>query len=347
MRPIITFLLLSCSLASGQERSELRLVPPRPVEGHTITLQYRPARAFAPAQGESVVVEILSAGASTRVYDLTLKRSSRSFTGTWMIPSGAEALLFRVAVGERVDDRDGEGWAAPISDADGALVPRAKSWLTRAGAPGGLHGFRARVDGAAPDVVPTRDDEQTSAELDWRVAVAHRDVKDRWDALAEYLEAYPGSTDEAKVQVLIRSAIAAQEWDAADELIHRQPRKEPLWLIALSEGLMNANVTLDRASVLAKESLNAARNWDPAHKPALLSLREFRKQRASEVPLALRTYARSLVKLGYLALAEKVYHEAFELLGGHDSDLKNEYVAVLRTLRKEARVAEIERMSIR
>lgn len=346
MRPIL-LLLLSCSIASGQVRSELRFSPARPVEGHTLTLQYRPSRSFLPALQESVVVEILAVGAAPRVVDVTLRRRSGVFTGSWTPPMGAEALVLRVAVGDRVDDRNGEGWAAPVVATNGEPAPRSRTWLAQAGAPGGLLGFRARNDSARSMERSDHADAMTSEELDWRAAISHRDPDERWSALAEYLEEYPGTTDESKVHVMVRSAIAAGAWDAADELIHRQTRKEPMWLIALAEGLMNANVTLDRASVLAKESVNASRNWDPARKPALLSLREFRNQRASEVPLALRTYARSLAKLGYPALAEKVYHEAFELLEGRDVDVRNEYVAVLRTLGKKTKAAEVEKMFTR
>lgn len=346
VRPIL-ILLLSSVVVSAQERSELRLIPPLPVERGSITLQYRPDRSFVPAPGESVVVEVLSCGPSPRVHDVTLRRRSAQFSASWTIPSGAEALVLRVAVGDRVDDRNGEGWAAPILATTGEPHPRSGGWLAQAGAPNGLFGFRARIEAGLTTEPAVEANALTSEELEWSAAVAQRHPDERWIALAAYLAKHPGTVDEAKVQVLVRSAIAAKAWDAADEIIHRQPRKEPLWLIALAEGMMNANLALDRASVLAKESVNASRNWDPAQKPALMSLREYRNQRASEVPLALRTYARSLVKMGYPALAEKVYQEAFELLEGRDADVRNEYLSVLQTLGKEAKIAEIEQMFTR
>jgi hypothetical protein len=346
VRPVIILLALSCSLASGQGSSELRLAPPRPVEGRALSLQYRPAKEFSIARVESVVVEILAAGSSSRVYDVTLRPSGRLFTGTWTVPPGTSALFMRVAVADRVDDRGATGWGWAVLRPDGSAMPGAEGWLIRAAAPGGLFGFRARLDAPSSNASPS-EDIATPEEQEWRLAVAHRDASERWRALARYLEKHPGTTEESKVQVLVRSAIAAGAWDAADELIHRQPRKEPMWLIALAEGLMQANVTIDRASVLAKESVNAARNWDPARKPPLLSLREFRDQRASEVPLALHTYARSLVKLGYPAIAEKVYSELNELLGGNDSDVRNEYAAVRRSLGKDPHPPEPERSSHR
>ncbi|MCU0453356.1 MAG: hypothetical protein MUE68_06830 [Bacteroidetes bacterium] len=343
MRQAFILLLISFALASGQDRSDLRIAPSHPVRGDSLTFLYRPASEFAPARGESVVVEILAAGATPRVYDVTLARSAGAYEASWTSPSDAEALVVRVAVGERIDDRRGEGWAVALRATNGDAIPGAHAWLSRAGSPGGLHGFRASIMGSTPLFDLSADRGEIPGNSEWQAAVAERDPHVRWSELSSYLERHLFPADEASVQVLVRSAIAAKEWDAADELIHRQARKEPLWLISLAEGMMNANVMLDRASVLAKESVNAARNWDPARKPALLSLREFRNQRASEVPLALRTYARSLVKLGYPALAEKVYAEAFELLDGRDPDVRSEYVAVLRSLEKQSKAEEIER----
>ena len=193
--------------------------------------------------------------------------------------------------------------------------------------------FLAAIAGAQDD----------RAERAWTEAMRHRDPQDRWRALQEFRKIAPEPPDEPTAQVLIRSAIAAHAWDDADELIHRMPRKEPMWLMALAEGLMASHTTLDRASVLAKEAVNAARNYDVAHRPAALTAAEFEAQRAFELPLALRIYGRTLVRLGYPALAEKVYAEAFELLGGKDPDTNDAYVAVLKQLGHTEKAKETEK----
>lgn len=343
LRAIIPLILASSLPASAQ--STLTVSPASPVAGHTLAIRYSPAPSFRPAPGESVVVEILAEGRSSRVHDLTLRRTGTRFDATWSVPPEAALLLLRVAVGERVDDRNGNGWSALVHRSSGTPVPEASTAWNLARRLGGLHGFRLPVDTNVQDVRPDPmtaipDDDRARA---WTMAMDIRDVQDRWVALTEFLRAYPELPDEPSAEVLVRSALAAKDWDAADELIHRMPRKEPMWLIALAEGLLAARTTIDRASVVAKESVNAARNWDPALKPPLLSMREYRRQRAFELPLALRTYGRTLVHLGYPAVAEKVYAEAFELLEARDHDVNAAYATVLKELGRTEKLRQVEK----
>ncbi len=332
MRQTLLTLALFSSVVTAQDRSDLRIMPSQPVDGQTITLQYRPTASFRPDRGDSVVAEVLAAGPSPRVYDVTLRPNAGAFRGAWTIPTGTIALCFRVAVGERVDDREHDCWTSPIYGSNGEPVSGAIDALAATGTAAGLYGYRSSVGEPTAPIMAPAPPVETPRSATWRDAMSLRDPAERWQALSAYLQQYPDMPDESTAQVLIRSAVAARAWDEADELIHRMPRKEPMWLIALAEGLLASHTTIDRASVLAKESVNAARNWNPALKPPLLSMREYRNQRAFELPLALRVYGQSLVRLGFPAIAEKVYAEAFDLLGARDADVNAAYVAVLKDL---------------
>ena len=169
----------------------------------------------------------------------------------------------------------------------------------------------------------------------WREASDLPNPENRLDRIERILRDFSITPDDDMLQLLVHTAIAAQLWDKADEFIHRMPRKEPMFLNSLVTKLIAANSTIDRASVLAKEAVNAARNYDPARKPALLSLREYRRQRAAELPIALGTYGDALRALGYLTLAEKVYGEAVELTHGKDPDLNRRLQEVKVSVKRE------------
>jgi hypothetical protein len=129
--------------------------------------------------------------------------------------------------------------------------------------------------------------------------------------------------------------MAAQQWDKADEYVHRVPRKEPMLLIALVKRLLATKTTIDRAAVLAKESVNAARNYDPAMKPALISLRAYRQQRSREVPTALETYGDALRASGHAAFAAKIYAEALGSAHGMNPELERKLHEVQAETRKQ------------
>ncbi len=156
----------------------------------------------------------------------------------------------------------------------------------------------------------------------WRDASDEANPEDRLRKIEDMANHFALTPDDDVLQLLVYTAIAAEQWDKADEYIHRMPRKEPMLLIALVQRLLATRTTIDRAAVLAKESVNAARNYDPAMKPTLTSLRAYRQQRAREVPLALEAYGDALRATGHLAFATKIYAEALEAAHGMDSDLE-------------------------
>lgn len=156
----------------------------------------------------------------------------------------------------------------------------------------------------------------------WREASNEPDANDRLEAIERILKEFAVAPNDVVLQLLVHTAIAAEQWDKADEYIHRMPRKEPMLLISLAQRLLATKTTIDRAAVLAKESVNAARNYDPTLKPALSSLRAYRQQRSREVPLALETYGDALRATGHAAFAAKIYAEALEVVHGKDSDLE-------------------------
>lgn len=181
----------------------------------------------------------------------------------------------------------------------------------------------------------------------WREASDEPDPADRLERTEQVLRDFALTPDDAVMQALVHTAIAARLWDRADELIHRMPRKEPTLLDALVANLLAANTTIDRASVLAKEAVNAARNYDPDLKPRLVSLREYRRQRAFELPMALGTYGDALRALGSPALAEKVYAEAVHLTQANDADLNRRYVSLLVELGHNEKALEAAGTAIR
>lgn len=156
----------------------------------------------------------------------------------------------------------------------------------------------------------------------WREASNEPEASVRLEAIERIMKDFAIVPNDVVLQLLTHTAIAAGQWDKADEYIHRMPRKEPMLLIRLTQRLLETETTIDRAAVLAKESVNAARNYDPSLKPALSSLRAYRRQRSREVPLALEAYGDALRATGHTAFAAKIYAEALEVVHGKDPDLQ-------------------------
>ena len=401
--PIAIALQLLVSTSAAQ--SKVRILPERAPAGTTVSVRYQPSSAFKPAPAETLVAEILAAGPSPIVIDVPLRREGRGFVGSFRVPDDAQALFVRIAVGERVDDREHNAWYFPIHSPSGTPVQGAHRQRAIALRQGGIHGFPQRRDlvearsainaerVAYPgsmaawsehwEILEEERGESATAtirtELDsvfsllsdrqeelvallpwfgrtgqserreqaerqwsdrdprgpvaqdvaWRQATAASGPGRRLEATERVVREFSIVPDDATTHVLVREAVAAGAWDRADELIHGMPRKEPLLLTSLATRLIETGTTIDRASVLAKEAVNAARNYDPDLKPRLVSLREYRRQRAFELPMALGTYGDALRALGYPALAEKVVAEAVHLTQGRDADLNHRYVTLL------------------